>query len=478
MTTKLLRNLLESTWLFAVLGIIFGITYAVVTPPLWGLDETTHFSRVYQLAHGEVLPPTGSKQTYSGYIPDTLFDLEHYAVADLVAANIRLTSPTATDILSRKDVDRPNDYAALTAKLFSTDKRLSQQTSTYSPVAYIGPIIGTMIADSFHASIGQTILLARLGSLLLYVGIVGLALWVLRESKLKWLVFSVALLPQSLYQASVVTADSMVIGLSLLFISVFLRLVLRKEDVQSGALISLLAIVGILLPLVKLNYLFLSFGFVLWPNRLFRSFKVAILSKVGSASVMAVLAFMWAAVTQPTDERPTSQRPDHLRIIPADQIAFVLHHPLDFVAAVIRSVVVNADSYAQSLTSDIGWNSVSMPIFFIFVLWLGIVLAVMNAKLELVPSRNRLIALNTLAIIGAVSIFGALYVAFTPTANRFVEGVQGRYLIPFLIPISMGLASIMPFEVKIKDKIAPYLFGIVTSSCLTVSVLYYVLATY
>jgi uncharacterized membrane protein len=130
------------------------------------------------------------------------------------------------------------------------------------------------------------------------------------------------------------------------------------------------------------------------------------------------------------------------------------------------------------MISIIGWNYVTVPLIVIVILCIGVLLSGMLAKKELVGMRKQLLIMGAFILIGAISIFGALYIAFNTPASRIVDGVQGRYFVPFIVPFIMLLAAYLPFEVKIKDKIAPLLFGSLSTLGLLVSVLYYILVTY
>ena len=57
--------------------------------------------------------------------------------------------------------------------------------------------------------------------------------------------------------------------------------------------------------------------------------------------------------------------------------------------------------------------------------------------------RDRIVLLLGILLIAA-GVFGALYFAWTPYAYSYVEGVQGRYFIPLLVPLVIVLA----FKVK------------------------------
>lgn len=467
---KITSHIIRLEQVFVVIAILIGFIYIKITPPLWGLDETAHFARAYQISNGDISPPKSANGAYGGKLPKNLVILWNYTKQDLL-------DNKTTDIFSRKDVDSSATYNELTSVKFSRDFVPSPGSALYSPVAYIGPVIGIVTADILRANIGHTLFLARAFSLFVYTSLVYLAIWLLKKSKLKWLIFITALLPVCLYQASAVTADNLAIGLSLLYIALLIRLCQDGKGSDDKLLYALIGI-GFILPLVKINYIFLSFALVILPSKMFTSFKKERIIKSIGVLLAILSAVGWFLVSNVTSSSSVSQRPDGINIIPSQQIAFIINHPLAFVWVCLRSVVLTSDSYLQSMTTQIGWNYVSMPVMFMFILILGLFLSSSYAKRELLLLRRKLLYINTFALGGIMSIFAALYIAFTPTAHRTVEGIQGRYFLPFLVPVIMLIASYLPLEVKIKDKMLPYVFITISTLCLIVSVIFYYLATY
>lgn len=466
---NLLQHLTQAEYLFLLIAIVFGVWFVKVTPPLWGIDETSHFARVYQLAHGKLIPDR-SPNSYGGEMPSNFIDLTKYVQFDLQDHNYVGST--------RETVDNINTYKQFTDKQFSRSEHVYMWTAAYSPIAYPGSIIGVWLANLLNSSVGQTILLARLGSLLLYIVIAWLAIRLLRHLKLKWLIFTAALLPSSIFQASVVTADNMMIGLSILFLALFIRLIQPNNKLPSKKLWYALLAIAVLMPLVKTNYLFLSLGIVLVPNKLFKTTNQATIIKAFSALIIAIPGLLWSVFSKAAAQAPISQRPDGVKIFPTAQIALIVHQPFHFIAACFTSTVISVDSYLQSLISLMGWNWVTIPYIFIFLLCFSIIIAALYAKDELIPVRNKLILLNVLIFAGIISIFATFYIAFNPTGSRIVDGVQGRYFIPFLVPATMLLAACIPFEIKIRNKIAPYIFIFISMFGLALSAVYYYQWTY
>ncbi len=470
---RVVANLGQTHWLFAAIALVIGCIFVFIVPPFWGLDEPAHFVRVYQITHVQKLFQSNfniKSETVKG-VPKNLVDLGNYSIGDLVDNN-------ANGIFSRKDIDNVNGYKKFTDAKFSKEEVPPSSFATYSPVAYVGPIVGTLLAEAINANIGHTLLSARFFSLVLYITLGWLSIWVLRESKLKWLFMVILLLPTSLFQGSVISADGMLIGLSLLFTALFIRILKVDQSESSYKLLYAMTVIAIMLPLIKLNYIFLSAFILCIPTNVFINKKTANYIKWGGISIAVVLGLLWQVFVSMTSNLSASQRPDGLPINMASQIANIMHNPLDFIAACIRSVVVYGDSYIHNGITQVGWNYIDIPLMVLVVLCVTIFIAAIYARKELVPIRKTLLLVTVISLIGVISIFGILYAAFTPVGSKYVDGIQGRYFIPFLIPIMMTIACYIPFEIKMNKNTAMYTIGLATLSGLLFSVVYYYLCTY
>ncbi|MGH7142172.1 MAG: DUF2142 domain-containing protein [Candidatus Saccharimonadales bacterium] len=468
---KILESLLETHVLFLVIALIFGLIFIKITPPLWGLDEPSHFDRVYQITRGEIIP-NRTADNYGGKVPINLYNLGNYSIGDLVDDKTNNLGP------SRKDVDNESIYVQFEKQDFSTKMHNSPSSSSYSPVAYIGPIIGVLLAKAVNLDIGNTLFLARLFTLLVYVSTVVIALLVLKRTKVKWLFFMIALLPTVMFQASVVTADNILIGLSLLFAALLIRLFKNSDEAVSQRLFLSLMCVGVLLPLVKVNYVFLSLAILLVPYNMYKSKNLSILIKFIGVSLAIFFGLLWSTLAKVTGQASISQRPDGVQVIIANQIANLVHDPFHFIELFIRSLLQYSDSYIQQSTTLVGWNYVSLPLFFIILLSIITVFATMHAKDEFIKFRGKIFVLSGFAILGLGSIFASFFITFTPTTSAVIQGVQGRYFIPFLIPIFLAVAILLPVRVSIKERMAPSIFGITSCFCLLLTVVYYYVITY
>jgi uncharacterized membrane protein len=456
--------------LFLIICGFSGYLFLTLTPPLWGLDEPSHFARAYKISHGEIIPNT-DREKGGNLMPDSFSELSNYRTYDI------LDVQKNSHIIDRADVTNKDAYDSFMSKQFSAEEHYFPFVATYSPFAYPGSIVGIFISNILNLNIGQTLFLARLLSLLFYMGIAGLSIYLLRRSNIKWLFFVVALAPTAVFQAAVITADTMLIALSLLFFALLYRVCTDKNKANRGVLAGL-AFCAIALPLIKINYVFMSATILALPFSAMGTKKRAYLYKGGVLAISAILAFLWSRAIGATETPELSQRADQLPISPNNQIAHVLHHPIDFIVVFIKSLVVYGDTYYRELLLTVSGNSVKAPLVFVLLLSVVLICIAISIKKELMPMKKQIIWLNIGAVITLATIFAALYVGFNPVGWRFIDGVQGRYFLPLLIPLLMLISVFAPIDITAKKKALPVMSIIVVCASLLVSLFYVFIALY
>lgn len=473
MSLKSIKARLKSASILAVIFILlFGVIFTLLVPPLWGLDEPSHFYRVYQLAHGDLLPQR-AENNFGGDVPKNLYELGNYAIGDLV------DNTNTASVVARRDIRDKNGYDKYKFAHFSSIEQPSSRAAAYSVVAYPGPVFGVIIADALNANIYQTLIVARMMSVIVYAAIIGVSIWLVRNMRTRWLLFLVALLPTSIFQAAVVSADSVAIALSVLFTAAFVRINNAKEDDKRlKILLAILIIVGLLLPLVKLNYIFISFGLLLIPSRIFPRKRLVEWVKIITVILACIFALGWSLLSQVTANNQPSQRPDGAQVVASEQIAAVIHEPFHFAKILLRTTTTHADQYITQSTSLLGWNYVQLPLAVTFMLIVGILFSAQYARSEYESFKGRVLLFGCLAILSILSIFFTLYVAFTPATSLIVEGVQGRYFIPLIMPLAMAVAVLTPLSLNVKASSRLRLVVAIPLLSLGISLIYYYLATY
>ena len=243
--------------LFVCIAALFGGIFAFTTPLFWGQDELTHFARSYQLSTGKILSEKLSDGQYGDDIPEVA-----------IAANTART----TDIINDKSPQRPHlvdagaQYETLGAKSINGPKQSVAFTNTvvYSPIAYIPYTIAAKFSSVLDLSLLHTIMVMRLAGLLSYITLAAIGLFILRKVGARWILLSVALLPTALYQASVVSSDGVIIGLTFILTAAAVKASLYRQKLTVFERWTGL-IAAMLLPLLKITYFPISLLVLLLP---------------------------------------------------------------------------------------------------------------------------------------------------------------------------------------------------------------------
>jgi len=460
--------------LFPVVLLIFGVIFINITPPLWGLDEPSHFARVFHILKGDFVS-TESERDPANAMPDNFIELYEYRVADILDTPNRGT--VVGSVLNRQDVTELNIYERLTNRPFSESAHFFPSIANYSPLAYIGPTAGVMFANLLDFDIGATLTFARVFGLISYAVMGVLALWLVRNLRLRWLFFVGALLPTAVFQASMITADTALFGGVLIFLALFVRAV--TDEKPSCRILIGLALLAAMLPLLKANFVLLSFIVAFVPLKGLASRRMSIIYRTSVIVIPVLVAIGWSLLSRVSATPAYSQRADQQPISPGDQIAFALEHPLAVGTAWARSLLHFGDAYYSGVFVTISGNDVPVPLAVVVLLSILTLLAALYGRsLHERKDRVVLIPLAVACVLVVVSTFGALYAGFSPVGYSIIDGVQGRYFTPLVVPLAILIGGLLPVRVTSRAGALPSVLtgGMIAS--LAVSVIYVWIADY
>jgi uncharacterized membrane protein len=352
-------------------------------------------------------------------------------------------------------------YKKLTDKPFEGKKYDWDFTgaAAYSVVAYPGAWLATQIVSPQESGIGQVITAARIGTLLLYVALVTAALWLVRRMAVRWLFFVMALLPMAVFQAATMSPDATLIGLTILMLAGLARLRQPKpfkDKWRAPVVLGAMALAAIAIPLIKPTYAPLSLALLLVPFNLWRPRWQAAVFYVATYGVMAAGLIYWSGVTADVVEAVGRVYATTAQVDAGKQISYVLSHPFQFLQAVFTTARDNDDVWIGGIFGRLGWNFVMIPTsaMIALVTALGIALAQTPESLRRKRPAKwwwRPVALIAIGVVTMMCAIGSLYVGFNPVGSDFVNGMQGRYLIPGLVCLLYGLYEIWPFRLKPAD---------------------------
>ncbi|MCC7108437.1 MAG: DUF2142 domain-containing protein, partial [Deltaproteobacteria bacterium] len=312
-------------WL--VIGAVFGVGLAVVTPPFQAPDEWLHLFAARQAASLRFLPDTDG---------DSLLTFSTPMERDLVALAARarqwaLPHHPERKVELREVVacwDMPTDL-----DLTHVDAlRFGRSPGIYAPTGYVAPGVALAVGRALNAPPGPRLLLARLANLAAYL----LAVWLACRIApgLRPLATAFALLPMALASAASLSGDVTLLGSALVLLAIVVRACDSARPID-GRLALVFAAAALLLALSKGVYAALLAVWLVVPSAASGG-RGRHLALGGSVLALAgVMVWGW------------SQVGGHgLRLaaamvgIPAEaNAAFLASHPLHLIAATARSVL-------------------------------------------------------------------------------------------------------------------------------------------
>lgn len=277
----------------------------------------------------------------------------------------------------------------------------------------------------------------RAANLVLCTALVAFALG--RLPFYRWLGTIVALLPQSLSIRASLSGDALTFAVALLLVACAWRMAFGSGRLGATDRAGLLAAAPAL-ALTKAVYLPLLAHLALipgsrWGRRRGGAWgtRIAVALLVAASVAVAVAAF--AGTNVPLREGYSVDRPAQWRGVIAD--------PGRFAGLVASDLLAHGPRYAVQLVGrQIGWLDTDTPWTLSFALVALLLWAAAtdgSPELQLSVARRALVLVATLVV--ALGIELSQYLTWTPVGLDAIEGVQGRYFTPLVVPTALALHS-------------------------------------
>ncbi len=403
---------------------LITLLYVFVTPPFQVNDEANHFFKAYQLSEGIVFN-TARDGALGNYLPSY--------VADLAQRQFPAETPGLLPAYRWSDLVHAWRQPVITGERQFTE---FSNIANYSPTLYAPQALGILVARSLGAPPLGQFYAGRLVNALVGISLVLMAISLVPVGRPAMMAF--ATLPMVSNQLGSFSADATIIGLSFLTIACSLHQVRKLFPPRWIALwpavLSLLALAkGVYLPLA------LS-GLSIRPRRLWYPIWLA-----ASLAAAALVASIWLKLNSRNFIRQAFiGRKSHqhmLAAVPAEQLAYIVGHPLAFAHALVSDFLERLPVYVVGGIGRFGWFTVMLPLP-VYALALAVICLALVAPTASNPwpSVWRRLFWGALFAGGVVLIETALYLTATSLGADYVEGVQGRYYIPYLPLLGLALA--------------------------------------
>ena len=304
-----------------VIILCFGMMSALIVPIVDVSDELEHLTRAEITSQGVMFPHwEGGKNNLDRLYNHT--SEGKYSTALNTDVGFRTSQSHMFFLNNRENTvfETPNDTDKI-SKETMLDGSAFEQNPFYG---YLPQGFGVFLAKLFDMNVIWMLWLGRIFNLLLYAGLISLA--VKKTPVLKMPLLAVSCIPISIYQAASLSIDSMIIGLAILAVAYFLYLYKAEENSLGVKEVVMFSALCLVLGLCKLPYLALIFLLLLIPFDNFEKGKKIIPYMILCIAVVGIIGIMWSRYSQPALMHSWRARLKYLD--PTGQMNYVLSHPM------------------------------------------------------------------------------------------------------------------------------------------------------
>src|SRR5438477_779719 len=379
-------------FIFVLLSFVFGSAISVVVPPLRGPDEIAHFLRIYSYTRGGLLPAAEVGGRKGVFVEHELYtQLSFFKNAGERFARNREQGLRYSEIMK----EYPQLAGTLHEEGQATKFMPFAGTEGYNPVAYAPYVLATAIANLLGLGFPNMLLLMRFLGLITFTAMAAYAIKL--TPALKWAFVLIAMLPVSIYNRSVLSADGAALAYALVITALCFSAVQRYGRVWERSLwmtlcalskqpqIVFVALELMVCRMTELRRRWSSLALIVVPS--------FILSPLWVLAVSADIA-VWRLAQAETYPRE--------QFDPLWKLAYMWEHPLHFPMAAWTSVTVWGDRLRPELIGILGWQDIWLPPWIYFVLTVMLLLVPLQ-KLNLNGAvRARVAVITCLAILAYI----------------------------------------------------------------------------
>ena len=421
----------------ALLTVLLGAAAMVSLPPLSAPDEIAHFASAYALS-SRLLGMEAEDENGNIYLRR-----EDLVLSDLYGASGDEERISLGRTLEAETWQVLADHAF---PVFTGEEGRQMVPSVIgtirtTPAAFAAPALGIAFARLLGLNCVFLAFLGRFMNLLLLAASVYGSMRLLPSGKS--LIAGTALLPMALHLGGSFSYDTFLLAGcffygSYCFYLAFVCPQVRKRDV---------AVLGILIALFgpcKMVYAVMMGFALLIPIKKFGSLRFWALS---AAAVFGMFALSMAAVNSQTIAVYAEGSDNYVSWAgeAGYTIPYLLHNPAAYLRMVYETLVHQTDEWFLTMMGNAMGNLdpvLSVPSFLIFAMAACLAaLSLKKADEPLYLKTGQKIWILFLAGAGLLGLMTAMLVGWTPLSSGVIEGVQGRYLLPFLPFVLMTAKS-------------------------------------
>lgn len=411
--------------------IIGGMAYCFLFTPFSVPDEVFHYSSSY---------------CYSNFLMGKGFQSEDPLIMREVDAQFLhdgTTQMSSSEIdgevigLQQFDVNNSNEVEVFTNYDHSVSFNLPQEK--------VASALGITLARIMNLGPYWLFYLGRLFNLFQFVCLVYIGYRIIPFGKSAYV--AVSLLPMTLHLAGSYSYDSFIISMSMLLTSLCFRAIGRTNPIKAPELIGLGVCIALLAP-CKVVYSLLSLLVLLIPGKRFETRKTEVTTKCLFLALPLLIVGLIKlndiiVATNITSASGAGNRGGES--VELYTVGYFQDDPLKFVLLVFRTFETFGYFYLQSLVGgSLGWfqGEIAAPHTFVVLFVLILCFSTLIDEGDSYNPSNGFKLMGIVSfIMGILLVMLTMLLSWTPAGEQAIQGVQGRYFIPYLVWTLMSIRS-------------------------------------
>lgn len=398
---------------FLVMTAVLGLGFMLALPLYLIPDEPTHYMRAYDIADGNFIAAANETGDVIREFP----------------GNLLIGGSNYQEYFSK--IGFQLDFVNTTENAYTS-------AALYSPLSYLPQALGIFIARLFTNNSMAIFYTARIFNFAFGTALVYFAIKLIPFGK--FTVFTIALMPMFLHQQISLSAD--VITNSLALFSVALALKISHEECKHPKrYLALLSVCLIVMTMCKIVYfLFILLIFTV-PAKLFKNKKSAYIFKFSILLAALAVNILWFAVSS----QYFVEFQEGVNI--AGQVKFVLSNPITYLWILLKTFIdFFPTMFLTMLGAALGPLSIGLsqwgflPYVCILIIAICVICDNQQIKKSFKLTQFLIFAGTT------VLICSALYAQWTPVGAAQINGLQGRYFIPIILPFALFVPQLLPLR--------------------------------
>lgn len=426
-------NAIKTHQLFVVIALMSGIAIAFISPSGQEPDGGDHILRSFDVSYGHITPILRQTNDKNVQMPTNFSEFDDRVLDPGLNLGLAHTKHLQNTYFASGEAG-VQDY---------------RYKSKYSTVTYWPQGLGLYLGRVWQWNAYEMIILARILNLLAYVFLTQLA--IMKLPILKNTLMVIALMPIAVFQASALSADAVLNGVSYLFVALIIRLAMKKQPIHYYELFPSILCLWIIV-LAKPAYILLALLFLIIPLKQYTP-KFAAFLRIGylvsGASAAAAVLFGFAAGWLKWSENKPVYK---------TQLEYVMHNLGPTLQTFFHTLDVSLYQYLSWLNM-LGWINYSLGMLILFVPLFLIIVGLSEPQPYAWQQWQRMVLWGVFGLTFAGIIVGlyAFDIVNSVGATRML-GAQGRYFIPlFILPF---LALKRPMQFSHISTLSPKLAGV------------------